>query len=479
MKVPAMFRKEFVSIEFGSKYLKIFKLDSGKKKPVKMSKYEIPAGYIVNYRIQKPNELTLILKKAWKEQKIKEKSVGIVIPEFSTYTKVLILPKLSRSELDEAIRWQSQDFLPVGGSEMIMDWQIINEDKDTLDYQILVAAIEKSVLSSYVEVASRAGLLPLVVETPSLSLTRISDGDDTGKLVIYVSPDETIIVLAEGKKIVASSVASSTSQNEIIQSALRVVNHYKATKITRVVLGGVNLSQEFFNNVANSFKVKVFPLEYKGVSLDSGKLQEYAIALSLQLKNPEQPSDEYSINLLPPVWEKHYRSRLQSIQYWTLSLIISIFIWSYFISVVGVYFALSMKAESLGSSQNVAKTGEAEAVFTNIKDINNIITKASLIGDKTKQPQELINKIESRKVGGISINYYDINFDKSVVSVRGRASDRGTLFAFKQSLEEDADFSEIDLPVSSLVNQTDIEFDLSFGYLPMKEKESQKIKLDI
>jgi type IV pilus assembly protein PilM len=100
--------------------------------------------------------LAKIIKGAWKKFGIKEKSVGIILPEFSTLVKSFKLPKLKLSEVNEAVRWQAQEFLPTNLDDNVLDWKIVKKEKDSLE--ISVVSVYKDILMGFVDSLVLGGL---------------------------------------------------------------------------------------------------------------------------------------------------------------------------------------------------------------------------------------------------------------------------------------------------------------------------------
>ena len=94
-----MFRKSFISIYFLPEKLLVFQLSSNKKKVIKFASVELPAGLIKEYKVADVKGLAKVIKNVWSKFHLKEKTVGIVLPEFSTFTKFIKLPNLNISEL--------------------------------------------------------------------------------------------------------------------------------------------------------------------------------------------------------------------------------------------------------------------------------------------------------------------------------------------------------------------------------------------
>jgi len=470
-----MFTKSFVSLVFYSGKLQVLLMDNKKQTIKKHAAYDIPAGMIVNYKIQDPQKMGEFLNKVWQGLGLKQKSVAIVIPEYSTYTKSLTLPNLSASELEEAVNLRMSEFLPTGGENMIMDWEIV--DRKDKEVNILAAAVQKDVLLGYVDAASRAGLLPLVVETPSLSLTRVADGQEEPKLIVYITAFETVLVVSRGHRIVATSVASSSSQQDIINTAVRMINHYRELGIKKIMLGGAGLSQSFLQALADSTAKSVEMIDLKITGMDPQQQQDFLIPISLQKKDPAQPDAVTTINLLPPMWEEHYKKQIRNSQIWTLSVVASFIIWAGFLTITVVYMLLLRQIGQIEPEVS-ALAGEVESeTIVRVEEVNAMAQQINSVSEASVFPQVILNKISSVKPQDIVIEFWDLSLESGAVMLIGRAGSRESLVQFQTKLGEMEEFGQVTLPLRSLTNQTDFEFELNFYYEALKPAEAQKLKI--
>jgi len=291
-----MSNKPLVSIVFYQDKIQIVKLDNQKTKIEHAITLNLSSDLITNYQVQNGPELSKALKSTWKNQKISEKTVGIVVPEFSTFLKLTNVPKLENEELDEAIRWQSQEFLPTQNKNSVIDWKIVEEKEDS--YDILVAAIQKETLAGFVDVVGQAGLMPVVVETPSLALVRsLTRGEPT--LIIYIDGDETILVVAKQEIILGSSVIAVTDEKEVARTALLLLAHHQGVEVKSVLLGGAAANEKFISEIQTSLGRPASEIDIKLPFINQNLKQKYAIPLLLQFKETVDPNDTSTINLLP------------------------------------------------------------------------------------------------------------------------------------------------------------------------------------
>jgi len=477
MKLPnfVLFKKSFVSLVISPRKIKVVKLNTKLEEVTIAVQIDVPPGVIVNYRVKEKEVLVKLITELWNKNKIRDKFVGVVVPEFSSYTKSLELPNLTDVEINEALTYKVQEFLPTNLENIVFDWKLVNRSREKA--RVLMVAILKDVLFEYINAVGEAGLFPLVVETPSLSIQRIVDRDLTGKLIIFINPNEVLIIIANEGDIVATSVVNSEKIDEIVTLAQQVLAHYSYVNVQKVLIGGIGLTQDLiqFLNFNLGRPVNFADIKIKGLS--QWQIQNFLIGISLQYKDPAEPASEKTINLLPPSWAEFYRLQSSGIQAWTLTLIVSIIIWSVFIFTFMVFMFFGIQSQNLASNGLQAKSQELNEVVSKVNEINNLAENVSEIENKLIYPQDIFNLLSKLKTQDITISDYKINYLTGEVILRGKADSRLSLIVFKKSLESEEKLLNVSLPVSSLVQETNINFEVSAVYRDLESKKDKPAKL--
>ncbi|MFA6524564.1 MAG: hypothetical protein WC264_03335 [Candidatus Paceibacterota bacterium] len=175
------------------------------------------------------------------------------------------------------------------------------------------------------------------------------------------------------------------------------------------------------------------------------------------------------INLIPIEEKKKmsrdFHFRLVALFLWTLGL--SVLIAS--VAIIPSYFLVAEKANWENQRFETFKKEPVlkidQQTMQIITDLNN---KLGLI-ESAKQKkflvsQKVIGEIIFKKMSDIKINKfsYESNPIKSKkINIRGIAPNRERLLLFRQTLEDNPAFSEVDLPISNFIKGTNIEFYLS------------------
>lgn len=459
--MPYSARSRFVSLFFTSSKVQLVYLSSDKRSVEKYATFDIPEGVISSRKVVDSTKLAGILKGIWKELGLREKFVGVVVPEFSTYIKAIKLPKMEKENLAEAVFWQASDVMPTSQTDTVIDWKIIDENDE--GYTILVASIKKDVLTGYVDAISKAGLSPLVLETPSLSLSRVTDHDNFGKLVIYQSFNEAIVVVAMKENIFGSSI-SGLGDDNVLSTAIRIGHYYKGVKIEKILVGGINLTQNLLNNLSEKFAIKPEWIQVLLSGMTVQQLQEYMIPISLSLKKPLEPSDETTINLLPIDWAKGYefkrlKSKVRKLMIDTLLVVAMLLIIS-----VGFYMSLNIRFGNIKNEVSAADQTQAKEFSQKATDVNTMSQKVIKISDREHTMQQVIPAIYNARVEGVDIKNLTLNFETGAVNIDGFSPTRLGLIDFKKNLDNMGLFEGVDIPLSALEKDADIDFEISLNF---------------
>src|SRR5260221_6276182 len=107
-----MFDKPFISVYILPEVIFLVEVTFDKKRIVQSIRLDLPKGLIKNYVVVDTDVLAQSLQKIWMKYKLREKNVAIVLSEFAAFTKRLTLPKVSTSEMHEAVLWAMQEYFP-------------------------------------------------------------------------------------------------------------------------------------------------------------------------------------------------------------------------------------------------------------------------------------------------------------------------------------------------------------------------------
>ncbi|HRY83843.1 MAG TPA: type IV pilus assembly protein PilM [Candidatus Cloacimonadota bacterium] len=82
--------------------------------------------------------------------------------------KTIFLPD---DELESALFFEAKKHIPISGSDMVLDYQVLSVEEKTNNMNILLAATTKELLNEHTNVLVSAGLTPNLVDIDSLAVT--------------------------------------------------------------------------------------------------------------------------------------------------------------------------------------------------------------------------------------------------------------------------------------------------------------------
>lgn len=171
------------------------------------------------------------------------------------------------------------------------------------------------------------------------------------------------------------------------------------------------------------------------------------------------------INLIPPNAKKSLR-----IEYWVRVLSVCFLIWSAaLVASIGImlpaYTVVNSQVDAYGKS--VSEVSGQVADYKNVaKELVQSSLQAKLILDEKELDlfSDYVTLLEGLQSSGIELTQISLNRSNdglSPIRVSGVASDRKTLASFRDRLLENERVEKVDLPISSLAQDKDINFSIT------------------
>lgn len=124
----------------------------------------------------------IAIKKLFSAARIPGKEVVVALPESKVFTRVIDeLPYLTNQELDQAIKFAAEEFIPMPLVDVNLNWQILSKanQKDKASKTVVfVVASPKNLVSKYLKVLQGVGLRPRALETEIIASTRALVGNN-------------------------------------------------------------------------------------------------------------------------------------------------------------------------------------------------------------------------------------------------------------------------------------------------------------
>jgi type IV pilus assembly protein PilM len=169
--------------------------------------------------------------------------VALSVPIAHAFTRSMEVPKLNNKELAEAVQNEAAQYIPASVDDLYLDYSHVVTDSEMAN--VLVVAMPKDIVDSYVMLTRLLGLEAVVIQTSSGAGAHLYDRDaqsDTPSLLIDFGSNSADITVYDGGPIVTGTVAcGSELLTEAIARTLGVTTK-EATLIKAKY--GLNLSKK-------------------------------------------------------------------------------------------------------------------------------------------------------------------------------------------------------------------------------------------
>jgi type IV pilus assembly protein PilM len=165
---------DHVGIDFGTHSVKAVELANIESTPrlVNFGSQTTPQGVINSEDKKDQKKLADVVKKLYKDSKIKNKQIVVALPEFSVFTRFLEFPGVKKEELKDAVFYEAKQYIPVPIEEVRMSYVPIGFNETKNAPRVLLVAAPLKVIETYINITEMAGLEIVAIETESVALGR-------------------------------------------------------------------------------------------------------------------------------------------------------------------------------------------------------------------------------------------------------------------------------------------------------------------
>lgn len=227
-----------VGVNIGSSLIKVVEARPGKGGPqiTALGVAPTPPGTIDNEVIVDPQTLGQAIRKLLSESGIScKKCVSSVAGQSSVVVRIIEVPKMTKQELAETMKWEVERHVPFAANEVIMDFQPVERpgaDPADQNMEVLLAVAQQEFVNSHIETLFAAGLLPVALDVESLAACRALI--DTAK----EGQEDTVAIVDIG----AATTELAVYQNKLL--AFPRTLPIAGDAITRALSDGLQISME-------------------------------------------------------------------------------------------------------------------------------------------------------------------------------------------------------------------------------------------
>jgi len=219
-----IFEKSVVGIEFDSTEIRAIHLKGtpGKPRLVTYGRMQLQEGAVKDGKVQSPWLLSEAISNMWEKYGIKCRNVILGINNQDIIVRFAAFPKVPEDKIDNMIRFQSENYIPIPIEETELDYAVLGEDISVapLQLKVLLVAARKQMLFDYINAMNKARLNVIDIGVSMLSLERLIPISlkNVPLIIVNLSNDFGNIVISDGKKL---GFARTFSYNTVVIEAIK------------------------------------------------------------------------------------------------------------------------------------------------------------------------------------------------------------------------------------------------------------------
>jgi type IV pilus assembly protein PilM len=170
-----MFRKKIgnrglVGLDIGSSSVKAVELAGkpGALSLVNLGFEGLQPDTVVDGQIMELNDVSGVISGLFATNQFKTDRVAAGVSGSGVIVKNIIVPQMTREELEESIDWHAEEHIPFEISDVSLDYQVVGSGADSL--HVLMAACKRDFVANLKQAIQLAGKQPAVIDVDAFAL---------------------------------------------------------------------------------------------------------------------------------------------------------------------------------------------------------------------------------------------------------------------------------------------------------------------
>ncbi|WP_293914718.1 type IV pilus assembly protein PilM [Deinococcus sp.] len=174
-----------IGVEIGTSAIKVVALKPGSP-PVLLHAVMTPTpiGSMRDGMVVEPQAVATELKRLLAQHRITTKYAVTAVPNQQAVTRNIMVPRMEHKELQEAIKWEAERYIPYPIDEVSLDFDVLDDMSqigEESQMEVVIAAAPSEAIARQVEVLRLAGLEPVIIDLKSFATLRALRGNLLGE----------------------------------------------------------------------------------------------------------------------------------------------------------------------------------------------------------------------------------------------------------------------------------------------------------
>lgn len=256
----------------------------------------IPQGAIVEGIISDPEAIAEAVRTSIHENvwgKISAHAVAAALPESRVFTRIIKLPQIDERQLEEAINYETQQYIPMPIDDIYIDHQVVGQEKDKtgkiVGTNILLVAAPRAIVDSYNKFFEALGVMPKSLEISLSAIIRATvPAEDSSKSILVAdlgSVATDIAIVHQTLRVTASVPIGGVNMTAAIAKDLKIETNQAEEVKCRFGIVESGLQSKLITalspaigGISSEMKKMIKFYEERGQSVQNGKVSQIILS---------------------------------------------------------------------------------------------------------------------------------------------------------------------------------------------------------
>jgi len=243
-------KKSVAGLDVGSSSIKMVELEgrADNLSLVSLGFENLPSDTIIDGQIMELNTVSDTIRNLCANHGINADQVVTGVSGHSVIIKNIVLPPMSRDELEESIDWHAEEHIPYDLADVSLDYQVTAETQDAT--HVLIAACKRERIDNMRQAIQLSGRQPVVIDVDTFALQNCyevnyspSDSDVVTLLNIGASTMNVNIVRGTRSLFTRDITVGGSQFTDVLQRSLGL-SYQQAEAVKRGVQNAANGVEE-------------------------------------------------------------------------------------------------------------------------------------------------------------------------------------------------------------------------------------------
>ena len=181
-------KKSIAGLDIGSSSIKMVELEGklNNLNLVSLGFENLPADTIIDGQIMELNVVSDVIQSVCANHQVNATNVVTGVSGHSVILKNIVLPPMTREELEESIDWHAEEHIPYDLADVSLDYHVTSETPEATN--VLIAACKRERIDNIKQAIQLAGKTPVIIDVDTFALQNCYE-------VNYTPSDDEVVTL--------------------------------------------------------------------------------------------------------------------------------------------------------------------------------------------------------------------------------------------------------------------------------------------